>query len=386
MEHATQVALMRRIFGMLDQHTTEMGAAPYVNHVSTYTSPVQLQRERALLFRRQPLLVGLSGDAAEPGAYFVQADSGIPILVVRTQSQDVHAFLAVCRHRGAQVAWGSGQSEGRFTCPYHGWTYDDHGRLVSQPCREGFPGLEPAALCLQGLPVAERHGMIFARTAPGDPIDVDAHLAGAQHEIAPLGLERYVRFARHTTQRAMNWKLVIDTFLEAYHVPFLHERTLSPMILGMPAVWDAFGHSGRLVAVRRSIADARHMPESVWNLFTHSVVLYHLFPNTMLIYQVDHVEVVQAYPGADGVDSATIVFTLYTPQAVTTEKARRHFQANLDLLLKVTLDEDFRIGEPIQRGFHADENGTVVYGRNEPGVAHFHRMIHAALGNEHDQG
>ena len=380
MDHATQVCLMRRIFGFLDAHTTELATAPYVNAVSTYTSEAQLERERARLFRDQPLFVGLSCDAAEPGAYFTHTDTGVPILVVRRQSGDLRALLAVCRHRGAQVVTGSGRCAGRFTCPYHGWTYDENGRLVSQPFREGFSGLSPETLCLQQLPVAERYGMIFVRAGAGAPIDVDAHLGGAQHELGALGLERYVRFASHELQRAMNWKLVIDTFLEAYHVPTVHERTLSPAILGTPAAWDAFGRSSRLVAVRRSIADVRQQPESEWNLLDHAVVLYNLFPNTMLIHQLDHIEIVQAYPGDDGVDSAKIVFMLYTPSPVASEGARRHFQTNFDVLLSATNGEDFRIGEQIQRGFHADTHGTVVYGRNEPGVAHYHRMIKAALG------
>jgi phenylpropionate dioxygenase-like ring-hydroxylating dioxygenase large terminal subunit len=221
--------------------------------------------------------------------------------------------------------------------------------------------------------------MIFVRPTAGDPISVDDHLAGAERELAPLGLERYVRFARHETERAINWKLAIDTFLEAYHVPTLHDRSLGPTILGC-AAWDAFGRSGRLVAARRSIADLRHRPEAEWSLLDHAVVLYCLFPNTVLIHQIDHVEVVQAYPGSAGVDGAKIVFTLYTPEAATDDGARRHFQANFDLLVETVENEDFRICEDIQRGFHVVGHDTVVYGRNEPGLAHYHRMIKSTLG------
>ncbi len=379
MNHATQVALMRRILGFLDRRTTEMAPEPYLNRVSAYTSPEQLERERAVLFRGAPLFIGLRGDAAEPGAYFTHTDSGVPILVVRSRAGDLRAFLAVCRHRGAQVVSGAGSSSGRFTCPYHGWTYDDAGRLVAQPCAEGFAGIPAESLGLMPLPVAERHGLIFARAAGSEPIDVDAHLGGAEEELQALGLEGYAPFARHQSARAMNWKLVIDTFLEAYHVPSLHKRTLSPAILGTAAAWDAFGRGSRMVASRRSIAQACEQPESEWNLFEHSVVLYNIFPNTMLIHQVDHVEVVQAYPGSGGVDTAKIVFSLYTPEPVASHSARRHFQANFDLLVNAVEREDFVIAEQIQRGFHAGGAETVIYGRNEPGLAHFHRSISAAM-------
>src|SRR5262249_29700611 len=128
------------------------------------------------------------------------------------------------------------------------------------------------------------------------------------------------------------------------------------------------------------ITEQRDRHESEWNLLAHAVVLYHLFPNTILIHQIDHVEVVQAYPGSAGADSAKVVFTLYTPEASRRDAGRRPYQANWDLLLTTIEEEDFRIGEQMQRGFHAGAQETVVYGRNEPGVAHYHRMINAALG------
>jgi phenylpropionate dioxygenase-like ring-hydroxylating dioxygenase large terminal subunit len=377
MDRATQVALMRRIFGFLERRATEMGAAPYVNPVSAYTCTARLARERERLFRAQPLFVGLSRDAAAAGAYFVHADSGVPILVVRAVDGALRAFVALCRHRGAQLAEGEGVSSGRFTCPYHGWTYDDRGALVAQPCREGFAGIDPGSLGLAPLPIAERHGMIFVRPGGGEPIDVDAHLGGAAAELAALGLDRYVRFARRAITPAINWKLAVDTFLEAYHVPSLHQDSLGAAILGCAAAWDAFGSSGRMVATRRSIAALRERPEPEWDLLAHAVVLWQLFPNTVLIHQIDHVEIVQAYPGPDPA-SAQVVFALYTPEAAEDEKARRHFQRNFDLLLRVSAEEDFRLCERIQRGFAASDR-PVVFGRNEPGLAHYHRMIAAAL-------
>ena len=382
MDHETQVALLRRLFGFEDERSTQLAPAPYVNAVSSYTSPVQLERERALLFDRQPLFVGLSADLGAPGAYLVHSNCGVPLLVLRTRSGELHACLALCRHRGAPVVTGAGMSSGHFVCPYHGWTYDERGRLVAQPCAEGFTGLPADALSLPPLPVVERYGMIFICGTAGAPIDIDAHLGGAQRELAPLGLAQYAPFARRETRRAMNWKLVVDTFLEAYHVSHLHRRSLGPTILGSPAAWDSFGRGGRLVAARRSVAALRRHPEREWNLLDHAVILYLLFPNTILIHQVDHIEIVQAHPGPDGPETTTVVYALYTPEPASSDAARAHYQANFDLLLEITENEDFRLGEQIQRGFHAPGHEHVIYGRNEPGLVHYHRTINAALAND----
>jgi phenylpropionate dioxygenase-like ring-hydroxylating dioxygenase large terminal subunit len=299
--------------------------------------------------------------------------------VVRSAGGEVRAFLDLCRHRGAQVVTGRGVGDGRFVCPYHGWTYDESGALVGQPCREGFADLDRTSLGLRPLPVSEAHGLIFARASNGPPVDVDAHLGGADAELTPFGLDAYAPFASLQREYAINWKLVIDTFLEAYHVPSLHDGTLSPGILGTAAAWDTFGHGGRLIATRRSIEKARGRPEDEWSLLEHAVILYLIFPNTMLIHQIDHVEIVQAYPTEAGADRTTVAFSLYTPSAVTTEKVRAHFQSNFDLLVQVVEREDFAITARMQRGFHAADDASVVYGRNEPGLAHYHRTLAAVL-------
>jgi hypothetical protein len=84
MDHATQVALLRRLFRFFDERTTELADAPYANPVGEYTSEDRLARERAAVLARMPLLVGLSGDAAAPGTWFTHEESGIPMLITRT--------------------------------------------------------------------------------------------------------------------------------------------------------------------------------------------------------------------------------------------------------------------------------------------------------------
>ena len=63
---------------------------------------------------------------------------GRSILLTRTSDGSVKAFDNVCLHRQSQVVSGCGIAK-RFTCPYHAWTYDNTGRLVALPGREGFP-------------------------------------------------------------------------------------------------------------------------------------------------------------------------------------------------------------------------------------------------------
>jgi hypothetical protein len=83
MNHDEQVALMRQAFAHIDAGTTDLADAVSFNPVTAYTCPKRLARESALLFRKYPLLMGLSNQIPQPGDHFTDDLSGIPILVVR---------------------------------------------------------------------------------------------------------------------------------------------------------------------------------------------------------------------------------------------------------------------------------------------------------------
>ncbi len=54
-------------------------------------------------------------------------------------------------------------------------------------------------------------------------------------------------------------------------------------------------------------------------------------------------------------------------------------RARLEHAIKTVLEEDFALGERMQRGFMSGLQTEVVYGRNEPALIHFHQRLRAAL-------
>jgi phenylpropionate dioxygenase-like ring-hydroxylating dioxygenase large terminal subunit len=280
------------------------------------------------------------------------------------------------------VARGRGRAPRRFVCPYHGWTYDLAGRLIARRHAEAFEGADGEGCSLAALPVAEAFGLVYVRPTPGEPVDVARLLGGLERELGPYGFEHWHHVETRVLERAMNWKLVVDTFLEAYHVPALHGESLAPKMHGSLAVADRFGRNGRMLAARRSLEQLDGRPESEWTVVPHATIIYCLFPNTVLIGQQDHVELWQVFPHDDSPDHAAMVITLYAPEAVTSEKAARHWQANMDLLVRVTNEEDFVLCEQAQRGFHTGAQASIVFGRNEMLLAHYHRAIREAISEE----
>ena len=104
--------------------------------------------------------------------------------------------------------------------------------------------------------------------------------------------------------------------------------------------------------------------------------LYQLFPNAVLIYQQDHVELYQSFPDPADPHACEVRVTLYAPQAPTGDRERDYWTRNLDLIDNVTTTEDFAACEKIQANLRAGAVPFLVLGRNEPGVAHFHRTLH----------
>jgi hypothetical protein len=52
----------------------------------------------------------------------------------------------------------------------------------------------------------------------------------------------------------------------------------------------------------------------------------------------------------------------------------------MQLVLDVVTGEDFPVGRSIQIGLTSGAQTHTVFGRNEPGMIHYHQAVRAALG------
>ena len=382
MERQDELAVGRRLLGHIDGRTNDLAGAMFRNRVAAYACRDRAAQEREKLFRQRPIMVGLSSRLAAPGQYLTEDIAGMPVLMVRGEDGAVRAFANICRHRGAPVADGCGSARA-FTCPYHGWTYDAHGRLLGTTDRTGFAGLDLAAHALVRLPAAERHGLLFVRPSPlrpgeSDTIDLDAWLGDFAGAFAALDLGGYRLHSTDRVRPALNWKFAIDTFLEGYHIPHLHRRTIAPYFIGNVGTFDAAGPHGRMCVPRNSIESQRPLDEARRGFLPHIIALYQIFPNAVFIWQVDHVELWRAFPDRNDPGRCEVELTLYRPEP--TDRSDAHWEKNRDIAIRTVLEEDFPLGERMQIGFESNATEEVIYGRNEPSLVHFHDSIRNALG------
>jgi nitrite reductase/ring-hydroxylating ferredoxin subunit len=337
--HSEQVALGHKLFGYIDTQSTAVGNEIYEQPVSEYICERQAEIEKRVFFREELLCVGLSSRLPQAGSFITDSLSGVPILLTRDADQTVHGFLNVCRHRGSQVAKHEGKARS-FVCPYHAWTYDLQGNLVARPQDSSFKGSSRETHGLTRLNVVERDGMIWVCPSPGRHADIDRKLSGLSEELAAYNLASFHHFDSCIITRGANF---------------------------------------RLVSARRTIDELRDRNESEWDVMKHIVGIYVLFPNTVLVWQLDHVELWHIYPDDDDPERSCIRLDLYTPEVARTERMKQYWKKNLDLVVRVVEEEGFPVGETIQTGFHSQAQSHITFGTNEPALTHFHNSVTRAV-------
>lgn len=383
MQSEIRQQLIAQIRDYLANETTAMSDAVFTNPVTAYASAERLELERQTLFRNFPLLLGLSCQLPNPGDYLTDDYSGTPLLLVRQPDGSLAAFINACGHRGAPIADGTGNKQASFTCPYHAWTYALDGQLLRIPGEAGFADINKHEYGLKPIPVVEKYGMIWAIPNPAkglEPIDIDGYLGGLAQEYESFSFEGYHHFATRLIEPKVNWKMGIDGFLETYHLRVLHPKTVGPLYHTNLATADAFGLNHRMVAVRKTFAKVGDDAELEKDFLQHTIELYTLFPNTMFVYQMDHLEVWRLFPSDNDPSQCKMVLSMYTPEPVSGDSAQRHWENNLRLALATVEAEDLPLGEKIQRGYRRGVPKEVTYGRNEPALAHFHRSLEQAMG------
>lgn len=197
--------------------------------VTAYTSQEWFDQEQRLIFSRSWRFAGLVEDVPEPGHY-ISVQAGLNnIFIVMGRDHRLRAFHNICRHRGTQLIRAVGKTQKALTCPYHDWTYDLEGNLVSVPdeATEYPNGIDKTCLGLKPASVDVWRGMLFVHPDPNAPSivewfgDVDPYLG--PHK--PEELIEYEE-ARQSYEIKANWKIVVENYIDVYHLSHLHSNTL----------------------------------------------------------------------------------------------------------------------------------------------------------------
>ena len=338
--------------------------------VDHYLDPERWQRE-VELFKRLPLMLALGGDLRGPNAYKSMTVMDTPVLLTRAADGEVRAFINACSHRGALVAPEGCGTARRFACPYHNWTYDQHGDLVGVTDREYFGEIDVDALGLTPLPVAERAGLIFVVLTPGVAMNIDEHLHGYDGVIDFFGFGDWHLISRRELA-GPNWKIAYDGYLDFYHLPFLHRNSFGTEISNKP-IYNAWGPHQRVTSPDPALLQLRDLPEDEWDMDAMSGGVWTIFPHVSFAGGNKGGLISQLFPGREPGSSITV--QNYYTAAEPDEERRAEAMVQADFLEAVVRDEDYFTGLNLQKALATGYKDHVYFGRNEGGGQAFHRLL-----------
>jgi phenylpropionate dioxygenase-like ring-hydroxylating dioxygenase large terminal subunit len=363
--------LLERLRANVDAGLPDMCDAPMKVPASTYADADQYAAEIAEIFLRVPLLVALSCDVREPGEYIAFEIAGRPIIVVRGDDGIVRTLLNICRHRGARLTDEPCGSARRFTCPYHAWSYDNQGTLVSVPGDDSFGELDASGLL--ELPTEERHGAVFASLDPEATLDLDGWLDGLGASLDALRLDELYPYRVPTTIDSPNWKLAADGYLDGYHIGYLHRNTIGRKAITNRNTYDFFGPHVRVGFATKKTRDSA-APLDPATLPEYMSLVHYVFPNVSISGgHGDSLMLSKLLPGPTVDRSTTLQFQYYREPVEgalveVAEEKRATYEA-------VVRDEDCATIFGINDALGAIGDGHVVFGRNESGNQHLHQTI-----------
>jgi phenylpropionate dioxygenase-like ring-hydroxylating dioxygenase large terminal subunit len=378
-----QIALLEQARAMIANGGTDLSLPGGAIPVDRYTDAARIERERQVLFRTLPILVGFASQVRSAGDWFTHDATGVPILCVRSRDGRLRAFLNVCRHRGARLATkAEGCAAAKFTCGFHGWTYRDDGRLLGVSLPESFPDLDCARIGLVELPVAERYGLVFVVPAPrrGSDVDddarIDAFLGPLIAELGSFGTGSYVMKNAATSTRKLNWKLHMDATQEAYHLPFLHAATAGAGYFRNCSLLTHRAPHARVVLPGPSIAALGDGERSTWRILDHAAIAYALFPNTTLLLYMGYVQMLRIFPV--DTDTSIVQTAMLVPDGVADADEEHRQRCSFETYLS-TMAEDLAICEQMQANMRSGANESLRIGRAEGLLLAFHDAVEAML-------
>lgn len=373
------VEMVKHNLGHVHAGTMDQAAAIMQVPAASYTDPVRWAAERETLFRRTPLVFGLSSELPAVGDYRAAELFGQPVLVIRQDDGRAQAFVNMCTHRGAKLAADGTGNAKLFTCPYHAWTFTRSGDLRATASPADFGEVDKSCLGLTRLPTLERAGLIWVVLDAGEAVDFDAYLGGYDELLEAFNFREWRVFGR-TVLTSSNWKLAYDGYLDFYHLPVLHKNTFKSKFANRALIYS-WGPHQRAVTPDSSLQklegedeatwDVKHMLKGVWTIFPNAALISMDGRNSAMMLS-------QIFPGND-VDHCYSTHTLLTEEQDPSPEQIRLRQEQFDFFVKVLREEDYTTCVDIQKNLQSGARQHVLFGRNEIGGQNYHRWVDAMV-------
>lgn len=362
--------VIQQVFKHIDEQTTELSDETWREPVENYRSLDHFNRELELL-KRLPIPFCPSAAVRETGSYLARNAAGTPLVVTRDENGLVRAYRNACRHRGMQVANGSGSTK-VFVCPYHAWAYGLDGQLQHIPHEYGFPDLNKCEHSLVAVSAIERHGLIFINQEGSNNRGA---LEGLDEIPQLIGDDQKI-FETEESVVLVNWKLELEASLEGYHIKPTHRETFYPYGYDNLNVVEIFGLNSRVTYPFRRIEKLRDIPEQNRNILGMVTYVYQLFPNVIVAVLSSHTSISISEPISP---SETRIHTFKLTNKGDGSELSEKAKKDADFIVETGGKEDAAVVAGIQASINSGANSHFTFGKFEKAIVHFHKCLQEEL-------
>lgn len=350
---------------------------------TAYSDPSLFQQEQDHIFANSWIYVGHIAQVKAPGSYLTATVAGEPIMVLRDQDGQLRALSRVCRHRAAVLVEGQGRCDRVLECPYHGWSYQLDGKLAAATQAGAFGGVDLKRIRLPEYRLDVLSGLIF--------VSLKQDIEPAEDWFGALG-SRLRQFPLESLQvrqfpdewHPQNWKVMVDNFLEGYHVPAGHPGLYRLLDIkrylnypGRHHVWIEAPLQDRLSTqlherlYQRLVRPMPGYPEGSSRTWYYAF----LWPSTFIDIYPDQLDVWHLHPTEHRMTRS--ISTVFVPQ---TGGLRQELAIRLNHRInRVVQAEDNFLCARVQQGLEGRSYTRGVLNGSENAVAHFHQLMRAFL-------
>ena len=365
-------AVFERVFNHIDNNTTDLGETVWREPADNYYSQQRFDAEIALL-KRIPVAYCPSAALPDKGSFVARSAAGTPLVVVRGLDGEVRAFINACRHRGMQVAKGSGCSRA-FVCPYHAWTYNLEGELKNIPGREGFPGIDPEQHGLVQVSAREKGGIVYVMQQGEITEDM---LADCLDYFSP----EQQMFETDEIVDEANWKILNETLMEGYHIKSLHSETFYPYGLDNINLVEIYGANSRVTFPFRRIEKMRDIAPDQRRIDGLVTSVYLLFPTASVSVLSKHTNLAILEP-LSPTSSRWVLYRMVNRAVDGNDIPLEEAQRDALFVGDSGQNEDREAARAIQQSVSSNANTHFTFGHFESAIVNFHQHLGKYLNSQ----
>lgn len=358
-----------RIFGKTFRDVNQASHSPGL----IYNDPAVLELEIENIFRKEWLCLARAEELPNPGDYKALRIVRDPVLLCRDEAGQLRAYANMCLHRGVEIATGEGNAE-EFTCPYHGWLYGLDGMLKGAAYMRDAESFDRKNCKLPELPVGEWGGFVFVSLNP-NPSPFDTFIKDFEEKFGFIGTGELRVGLRVDADLKCNWKLMVENFIDFYHVGVLHKDSIGRFMKTVDLPYDlrdngqvfideydagTLSKSGDVTAKRIPTLEGKSPRFSATGL---------LSPNLNFFVRPDYISVYTSWPtGPETMRmSGMVLWAKETIDGPNRDAIVAEFKEMLDKVLA----EDFSMVESLQNVTAAPSFVPGRMSRLERGVQHY---------------